>query len=389
MTKYKISDQDFQHRVVRLQEEMRKEEVDLWVGYASESEPSISLYLAGFQPFFDFSGVIVPREGEAALITGGPESFEMAKEFSRIRKVLIHDLFVETSAPEWVSYAKALDFSSILPQVLGDIKPRKVAISQWNTFPYVIFQDLVKNVPDASIVSGDEMLLRVRQIKSEEEIEVIAEAYRITQEAVKHALEVAQIGVSERFLENEGHKVMLDLGAEGTSYPIWVCSGRNTSLSLCKSTEKTIQAHELIQITFGARYQGYCGNMCRVFSIGDPGPKAKKMMSVALQAMEDTLKIIRPGVLSTDVFKKYHDHLAQHGWEKFTLYGPAHGTGVSEVEDLWLSESNPFVIQPNMVFNIDIWLSDGQIGMRYEDGIVVTEKGVRELNPYRREIIIL
>ncbi|HCU22057.1 MAG TPA: hypothetical protein DF698_04050 [Candidatus Atribacteria bacterium] len=313
----------------------------------------------------------------------------MAKEFFRIKKILIHALFVETSAPEWVSDTEILDFSTIIPQIMGRIQPKKIAISQWNTFPYLIFQDLVKHLPNAEVVSGDEMLLRVRQIKSKEEIEVIAEAYRITEESVKRALEVVQIGVSERFLENEGRKVMLDLGAEGTSYPIWVCSGRNTSRSLCKSTDKLIQANELVQITFGARYQGYCGNMCRVFSIGEPDPKVKKMMSVALQSMEDALEIIRPGVLSTDVFKKYHDHLAKYGWEKFTLYGPAHGTGVSEVEGLWLSESNPFVIQPNMVFNIDIWLTDGEVGMRYEDGIVVTEKGIREFNPYRREIIIL
>lgn len=52
MTNLRISDQDFQRRVNRLQEEMKKENVDLWVGYSSESEASISLYLAGFQPFF-------------------------------------------------------------------------------------------------------------------------------------------------------------------------------------------------------------------------------------------------------------------------------------------------------------------------------------------------
>jgi Xaa-Pro aminopeptidase len=385
----KISDQDFQRRVVRLQAEMKKENVDLWIGHASESEPSVSLFLADFQPFFDFAGVMVPREGEAVLITGGPESFEMAKEFSRIKKILIHGMFVETSAPEWVPDTDILDFSTIIPQVIGGIKPKKVAICQWNTFPYIIFQDLAKNLPNANLVPGDELLLRVRQIKSEEEIAVIAEAYRITEEAVKRALEVAQVGVSERYLENEGRKAMLDHGAEGTSYPIWVCSGKNTSRSLCKSTKKLIQTHELVQITFGARYQGYCGNMCRVFSIGEPDSRTKKMMSVALQAMNDVLETVRPGVLSSDFFWKYYDLLARYGWEKFTLYGPAHGTGVSEVEGLWLSESSHFVIQPNMVFNVDIWLTDGEVGMRYEDGIVVTENGIRELNSYRREIIIL
>ena len=40
-----------------------------------------------------------------------------------------------------------------------------------------------------------------------------------------------------------------------------------------------------------------------------------------------------------------------------------------------------------MVFNVDIWLSDGEAGLRYEDGILVTETGVKELTTYKREII--
>jgi Xaa-Pro aminopeptidase len=42
-----------------------------------------------------------------------------------------------------------------------------------------------------------------------------------------------------------------------------------------------------------------------------------------------------------------------------------------------------------MLFNIDIWLSDGINGLRYEDGVLVTEKGLKQLTSYRREKIIL
>ena len=35
------------------------------------------------------------------------------------------------------------------------------------------------------------------------------------------------------------------------------------------------------------------------------------------------------------------------------------------------------------------WLRDGEYGLRYEDGILVTEDGIEELTSYRREIIIL
>ena len=62
---------------------------------------------------------------------------------------------------------------------------------------------------------------------------------------------------------------------------------------------------------------------------------------------------------------------------------------LSECEGLWLGRDSDIVIRPGMQFNIDVWLSDGEYGVRYEDGILVTEDGIEELNSYRREIIIL
>jgi Xaa-Pro aminopeptidase len=59
------------------------------------------------------------------------------------------------------------------------------------------------------------------------------------------------------------------------------------------------------------------------------------------------------------------------------------------VEGLWLAKNADFTIQPNMLFNVDIWLSDGTHGLRYEDGLLVTDAGIRELTSYRREVIIL
>ena len=74
--------------------------------------------------------------------------------------------------------------------------------------------------------------------------------------------------------------------------------------------------------------------------------------------------------------------MSKYDLEKFALYGPAHGSGHSEVEGLWLSRNADFIIQPGMLFNIDIWLSDGINGLRYEDGVLVTEKGLKQLSEY-------
>jgi Xaa-Pro aminopeptidase len=144
-----------------------------------------------------------------------------------------------------------------------------------------------------------------------------------------------------------------------------------------------------VQCTFGAKYQGYCGNMCRPFAIGRIPAAARKLVDVALEAMHYALSAIRPGREARDVFQGYHDILTRYGYENFTLYGPAHGTGHSEVEGLWLGRGAQFRIQPNMLFNIDIWLSDGVNGLRFEDGVLVTRDGLTELTSYRREAIEL
>jgi len=179
------------------------------------------------------------------------------------------------------------------------------------------------------------------------------------------------------------------LGAEGTSYPIWVCSGPNTHQSLCRSTNRRIKSNELVQLTFGARHMGYCGNMCRPFAIGRMPDRARDLMSVALEGVNGALRDIRPGVSAKVVFDNYYKTLAKYGFEEFTLYGPAHGSGSSEVEGLWLGAGSDLIIRPGMLFNVDIWLNDGEYGLRFEDGLVVTEDGIEELTSYRREIIEL
>jgi Xaa-Pro aminopeptidase len=166
-------------------------------------------------------------------------------------------------------------------------------------------------------------------------------------------------------------------------------SGDNTRLSLCRSTDKAIKREELVQLTIGAKYMGYCGNMCRPFVIGKVPKSVRNLMEAALEAVAYSLDVIRPGVVASDVFKGYFKLLSKYHYEDFTLYGPAHGTGSSEVEGLWLAENANFVITKGMLFNIDVWLSDGNNGLRYEDGILVTETGIKELTNYRREIIEL
>src|SRR5512139_1182972 len=289
-----IPDSDFRDRVRRLQAELAQADLDVLVTYSSESEPASSRYLADFWPFFDFAGIVVPREGPPALVTGGPESYEFAKQFSRIKDIHIHPLYVESSAPDWVPPVDYEDFATILKAVCGAL-PRRVGVADWNIFPHPIFKDLQAAVGVGEIVPADDVLVNVKCIKSPYEIAAIRQAYWITEQAMIDVLESVAEGQAEWEIEARAHATMRRLGAEGTSYPIWVCSGPNTRQSLCRSTNRRIRRNELAQLTFGARYMGYCGNMCRPFAIGAPPERARELMSVALEAVEGALRDIRPG----------------------------------------------------------------------------------------------
>jgi Xaa-Pro aminopeptidase len=383
-----LGKQEFENRIARLQDVMRAEEIDVLVGYSSECESATSRYLTGFWPFFDFSSVVIPQKGAAVLVTGGPESLEFAKVFSRVTDIRVNPLLVETSAPQWVPKVSGENFSTILRDVCGTT-PKRVGVLNWNIFPHTLFDDLKKAAPKAEYIPADDLLLRIQAKKSDAEIPYIVEAYRITEEAMKAAFEATASGMREWELESVARRKMLELGAEGMPYPAWVCSGPNTTLSLCRSTNREIQENELVQFTFGAKYMGYCGNMCRPFAIGKVPPGARKLMEAAMEAVHYALGSIRPGVRASDIFRGYYKILSKYGYEEFTLYGPAHGSGSSEVEGLWLAENARFEVEKNMLFNIEIWLSDGTYGLRYEDGVLVTDTGLRELTSFRREVIVL
>lgn len=383
----KIPDSEYKIRIKRVQEEMEKNSIDLLIDYSSECESANVRYLADFWPSFDFAGVMVPREGEPALLTGGPESMIFAQRFSRIKQISIHPGFVETSAPDWLMKAKTGTFSDIVPKVCGGMDIKKIGLAGWNIFPYSLYEDLKRAVKKADIVDADGILFKVRMLKSDPEIKLLEEACRISEEGMKAATDYVAEGKTEWEITAEGLSAMYRLGAEGTPYSIWVCSGPNTTQSLCRSTDRKIRRNELVQLGFGAKYQGYCGNMCRGMVIGEIPKEVRRLMEVGLEAEKKTLDIMGPGVKGKEVYKVFAEILKRSGYEKFALYGPAHGTGLQECEGPWLDAKSELVLQPNMVFNVDIWLADEKHGLRYEDGVVVTKTGIKELTSWRREII--
>jgi Xaa-Pro aminopeptidase len=374
-------------RIQNIKKIMKERNIDVCLTHSCECESASVRYLSNFWPIFDFAGVIIPQEGDPILLTGGPESYEYAKQFSHIEDVRVHPLYVESNAPIWDIKTKTTDFSLIFKEIRENLDVRRVGVCNTNIIPYKIMHDLRRGAEQAEIVEVDDLFESILLIKSDQEVALLREAYRITEVALIQALERVKPGVAEWEIEAEWRRIIYSLGAEGTSYPVWVTSGTQTYQSLCRSTDRRIKADDFVQLTFGAKYNGYCGNMCRPVIVGNVPDRVERMLQVSLDAMNEMLSTIGPGVEAAVVYDQFRHRLTANGYQDFALYGPAHGTGLSECEGPWVDNRKGLILQPNMVLNLDIWISDGTFGSRFEDGILITQSGIEELTSYKREII--
>jgi len=383
-----ISRNEYDQRVACVQKEMQKEGIDLLVAHACECESANVRYLTNFWAVFDFVGVLVPREGKPILLTGGPESYDFAKEFAQIDDIRVHPLYVETSAPEFDKPAEAFDFTMILEELRKRLPIRTIGMANPNIIPEKIVEDIKKGAgAGVRYVDAQDTIMRCRWHKSEGEVALLKEAYRITEEGIKAAVEFIRPGIREWEVEAAWRGEIYKLGAEGTSYSVWVTSGPSTYQSLCKSTDRVIEKDSMVQLSLGAKYQGYCGNMCRGIVLGKIPDRHLHMMKVCIESLNDTAAMMRPGVEFAEVYDKFMAKLKKNGFEGLNLYGPAHGTGMQEVDGPWVDNRGGMVFEPNMVFNIDIWVADSEFGIRYEDGVLVTQTGLEQLSTYGREIL--
>lgn len=261
--RFNIPETEYIDRIAKVQKAMEENNLDLILMHSCECESANARYLANFWPVFDFAGILVPLKGEAMLLTGGPESYDYATHFSRIKNIKIHPLYVESNAPVWDKRTETTNFKEILNSIMLRMPVKRIGIVDKHLVPYDIVKDLIQGASGAEIIIADNILSELKAIKSKVEIELLRRAFRITEEGMKAAIGMVKPGVAEWEIEAKWRSVIYECGAEGTSFPVWVTSGKNTYQSLCRSTDRIISQNDLVQLTFGAKYNGYCGQGSR------------------------------------------------------------------------------------------------------------------------------
>jgi Xaa-Pro aminopeptidase len=378
-----ISKKEFASRITKVQELLKNDDRDGILIFSTESEPAGVRYFSDYWPSFETAGVLIPEEGEPVLLIG-PESMTFAKGRSKIKNILRMKDFRESSMPDYPGVK--------LPEwkdVLDDLKITQLGIAGWHMLPRSIFKDIAETMGDDNISNADEIIRKITIRKSPVELDCLREAARISELGFKAVLEHIKPGMTEVQLAGIATGAMLANGAEATGYPVWCCSGPNSTQAISRPTHRKVGKGEIIHFSIGAKVAGYSASIGRPVVLGKCPAETIRFMQSGLDAMKMTIELMRGGVFAADVAKKVHGYIAGQGYGHTILYGPAHGCGQMECEFPFLETSSTFTLEENMVFMVDVFLAEKNMGFRWEDGIIVKNGPAEELSSYKRQLNII
>ena len=389
----KIPDEEFKDRVIRTQEQMKKEELDFLLCYGNEAEPQFVRYYADYWPSFESAGVLIPAEGEAVLLIG-PESGTYAESNSRISTIYRLLEFRESSEPEYPG-AVLESFSSVFQKMRkmnGSKRWCRFGIAGYALITKVIYDSLeeaLQEEGDVEIVKADLLVSRLRAIKTEYELQCMQEAYRISQEAFKKVLNGLHAGMTENQIKGIALAEIYAQGGEGEAYPFWILTGEGTNQAISRCRNKVVQEGDLIQIQIGARYAVYASTVGRPVVVGKANKGQRKMIEAVIELQETILQTVRPGINAGEIARIQREVLKKYDLEDCILYGPCHGTGLMEGEYPWIEAGSDFTLKENMTFATCLYLGDDKaaMGLRMEDGFRITANGTEAFSDYRREVI--
>ncbi|OIO93806.1 MAG: hypothetical protein AUK03_07680 [Anaerolineae bacterium CG2_30_64_16] len=382
-----IPTSEFQDRIRRVQGELARRGLDALLTFGSEAEPQFVRYLSDHWPAFETAGVLVPVAEEAILLIG-PESLTYAQSRSKIAKIRQILEYRESSEPEYPG--KPLDtFTSVFDEISGGRGVRRLGIVGYPITPVPVYEGIRAAMASGEIVRADDILIGMRMVKSENELALLREAFRISEKAVEAVLNRIKPGMMEVEVVGIAQEVMYRHGAEYEGHPLYVLSGRNSANAIGRPTLKKLVAGEVIQLNFGARYGGYSSSVGRPVLLGHMPDDVRGLLQMGLDAANKTMELIKAGVAARQVAQAVHDFITARGYGPNILYGPCHGIGLMECEHPWMETNSDYVLQENYTFQVDSFLFTPQYGARWEDGIRVTADGVEQFSTYRRELIVI
>jgi Xaa-Pro aminopeptidase len=361
---------------------------------ASETDPDM-LYATKFwapDPF-----IFLERNGKRTLVLSD-------LEIDRGRKQAKADEFVVFSRLEHEVQGKskkAPPYEKVLAHFLRKRGIRSAVVP--SNFPLGYAQELAANKIHVQATNG--LFWPEREAKSDNEIEMIGRALRITETGLKRAIEVLKAskpGAGKRLrwsgktLTSEMLRAEIDsaiLRAGGIPTGTIVAGGDQA----CDPHERgfgPLYANSLIILDVFPRdtKTGYFGDLTRTVLRGRAGEAQRNLWDTVKAGQALALKKIKAGVDGVTIHKAIQELFADRGFPTEVrkgrrvgfFHGTGHGLGLEihehpRLQKVTLKDRQVLTVEPGLYY-------PGLGGVRLEDVVVVTKNSCRMLSRFPKQL---
>ena len=240
----------------------------------------------------------------------------------------------------------------------------------------------VELVPAGAIVEA------LRRVKDAGEVDRIRRACAIADDAFQALLPRLAAGLTEQQFALELEFAMRERGASGNSFDPIIASGPNGAKPHHMPSDRVIERNEMVVCDFGCIVEGYCSDMTRTVSVGDPGPDARRVYDVVLASQQAGRALVAADVACSDVDKASRDVIADAGWADAFSHSTGHGVGLEIHEAPRVSSiaSDTLLVGDVVTVEPGVYLP-GIGGVRIEDTVVVEATGAEPLTLTPKDLV--
>jgi Xaa-Pro aminopeptidase/Xaa-Pro dipeptidase len=251
----------------------------------------------------------------------------------------------------------------------------------------------IELVPLGGLVEGQ------RRLKEPAELERVAAACAVADEALHETLSEIREGVTERELALALEWRIRTGGAEGLAFDVACLSGPRAALPHGSPGERQVRGGEVLLFDFGAKVEGYRSDMTRTLFVGEPDARDLAVHDVVAAAQAAAIERLREALRrgeavtnrQVDAAARAVIEAAGHG-SRFG-HGTGHGIGLATHELPSIGRVVPEEPLPSpTVFSVEpgVYL-DGEMGVRIEDLVSLdTTTGTLELlTRFPREVTVV
>jgi Xaa-Pro aminopeptidase len=243
--------------------------------------------------------------------------------------------------------------------------------------------------PEAELVPTEGLVEQLRRVKEPGEVARIHRACAIADDALRAVAALLGDGPTEQDVALRLELAMREGGASGNSFEPIVASGPNGAKPHARPTDRRIGAGELVVLDFGCVVDGYCSDMTRTVSVGDPGPEARRLWDVVLASQRAGRDAARAGVPCADVDRACRSVIEDAGLGERFVHSTGHGVGLEIHEDPRVAGTARDSLAIGHVVTVEPGVYvPGVGGVRIEDTVVVTADGADPLTAFPKELVI-